>query len=108
MENAGVYGGQPEAVCVPYHAFTDGRRRGNRPRNDPHRTIYSGGAGAGAGGGFASDDTGGDQFRLELLGGLSVPLFAFLLVEGFRNTSDYRRYLLTMVGFALAEGCEVP
>lgn len=43
---------------------------------------------------------------LELLGGLSVPLFAFLLVEGFRNTSDYRRYLLTMVGFALLS--EVP
>ncbi|MDO5344440.1 MAG: TraX family protein [Lachnospiraceae bacterium] len=43
---------------------------------------------------------------LELLGGLSVPIFAFLLVEGFRNTSSYSRYLLTMVLFALLS--EIP
>lgn len=33
---------------------------------------------------------------LELLGGLSVPLFAFLLVEGFLNTSDFWKYFVTM------------
>lgn len=38
---------------------------------------------------------------MQLLGGMAVPLFAFLLVEGFRNTSDYRRYLLSVAGFAL-------
>lgn len=37
---------------------------------------------------------------LQLLGGMAVPLFAFLLVEGFRHTSDYRRYLLSVVLFA--------
>lgn len=43
---------------------------------------------------------------LELVGGLAVPIFAFLLVEGFRNTSSYSRYLLTMVIFALLS--EIP
>ena len=33
---------------------------------------------------------------LQLLGGMAVPLFAFLLVEGFLHTSDYRRYLLSV------------
>lgn len=43
---------------------------------------------------------------LTLIGGLAVPVFAFLLVEGFQHTSNYRRYLLTMLGFAVIS--EVP
>lgn len=43
---------------------------------------------------------------LQLLGGLAVPVFAFLLVEGFRHTSNYRNYLVTMLVFALIS--EVP
>lgn len=38
---------------------------------------------------------------LQLIGGLAVPVFAFLLVEGFRHTSSYAGYLLAMVIFAL-------
>jgi hypothetical protein len=43
---------------------------------------------------------------LQLLGGLAVPVFAFLLVEGFKNTSIYPKYLLTMAVFALIS--EIP
>ncbi len=43
---------------------------------------------------------------LQLLGGIAVPLFAFLLVEGFLHTSDYRWYLLSVVLFALVS--EIP
>lgn len=43
---------------------------------------------------------------MQLLGGLAVPVFAFLLVEGFLYTSSYRRYLLTMAAFAVIS--EVP
>lgn len=43
---------------------------------------------------------------LQLIGGLAVPVFAFLLVEGFQRTSSYSRYLLTMLGFAVVS--EVP
>lgn len=34
---------------------------------------------------------------LSYLGYISLPIFAFLLVEGFRNTGDFRRYAITMV-----------
>lgn len=43
---------------------------------------------------------------LQLLGGLAVPVFAFLMVEGFLNTSSYKKYLLSLTVFALAS--EVP
>ena len=43
---------------------------------------------------------------LQLLGGLSLPIFTFLLVEGFYHTSDYRKYLLRMVGLAVIS--EIP
>jgi len=43
---------------------------------------------------------------LQLLGGLAVPVFAFLLVEGFMHTSSFSRYLLAMLVFAIAS--EVP
>ncbi len=43
---------------------------------------------------------------MQLIGGLAVPVFAFLLVEGFRHTSDYRKYLMTMLLFAVIS--EVP
>ncbi len=38
---------------------------------------------------------------MQLIGGMAIPVFAFLLVEGFRNTSDYKKYLLTMIITAL-------
>lgn len=33
---------------------------------------------------------------LQLLGGLAIPVFAFLLVEGFYHTSDYKNYLIAV------------
>ena len=33
----------------------------------------------------------------QLVGGMALPIFAFLLVEGIRNTSDYKKYLITML-----------
>lgn len=43
---------------------------------------------------------------MQLIGGLAVPIFAFLLVEGFLKTSSYGRYLITMVVFAVIS--EIP
>ncbi len=43
---------------------------------------------------------------LQLIGGLAIPLFAFLLVEGFVHTASFKRYLLTMAAFAAVS--EVP
>ena len=42
----------------------------------------------------------------QLAGGLALPIFAFLLVEGVRNTSDYKKYLLAMLGTAILS--EIP
>ena len=50
--------------------------------------------------------TAGWTLALQLAGGLAVPVYAFLLVEGFCRTSDYRRYLLTILLFAVIS--EVP
>lgn len=38
---------------------------------------------------------------MQLIGGLAIPIFAFLLVEGFRHTSSYRNYLRNMLLTAL-------
>ena len=43
---------------------------------------------------------------LQLIGGLALPVFAFLLIEGFRKTSSYRSYLLSIIFFALIS--EIP
>ncbi|MDY4222721.1 MAG: TraX family protein [Candidatus Faecousia sp.] len=42
----------------------------------------------------------------QLLGGLAIPVFAFLLVEGFLHTRNFKVYLIRMVGFALLS--EIP
>ena len=43
---------------------------------------------------------------MQLAGGLAVPVFAFLLVEGFLKTSSYQKYLLSILLFAVIS--EVP
>ena len=43
---------------------------------------------------------------MQLMGGMALPVFAFLLVEGFKNTSSYKRYLASMTVFALIS--EIP
>ncbi len=43
---------------------------------------------------------------MQIVGGLAVPIFAFLLVEGFRNTSDFKKYLLRLSVLAIVS--EVP
>ena len=42
----------------------------------------------------------------QLLGGLAIPVFAFVLVEGFVHTKNYKAYLIRMLLFALAS--EIP
>ena len=41
------------------------------------------------------------RFRLQSVGALAFPLFCFLLSEGFRYTHSKKRYLLSMLAFAL-------
>lgn len=43
---------------------------------------------------------------MQLLGGLAVPVFSFLLVEGFLHTSSYKKYVLSIAFFALLS--EIP
>lgn len=43
---------------------------------------------------------------MQLIGGMALPVFAFLLVEGFRNTSNIRRYVISLLIFALIS--EIP
>ena len=43
---------------------------------------------------------------MQLIGGLAVPIFAFILVEGFLKTSSYSRYLISMILFAVIS--EIP
>lgn len=38
---------------------------------------------------------------MQLIGGLAVPVFAFLLVEGFRHTAAFGSYLLRLLLFAV-------
>lgn len=38
---------------------------------------------------------------LEMIYGSAVPIFAFLLVQGFCHTANYRKYLLRVLGVAL-------
>ena len=41
------------------------------------------------------------RFRLQSVGALAFPLFCYLLSEGFRYTRSKKRYLLSMLAFAL-------
>lgn len=43
---------------------------------------------------------------LRMIGRLAFPIFCFCLVEGFRHTSDFKRYLRLMLSFAFIS--EVP
>lgn len=43
---------------------------------------------------------------LQLIGSLAIPVFPFLLVEGFAHTSSFRRYLLAILACAVVS--EVP
>lgn len=43
---------------------------------------------------------------MQLIGGMAIPIFAFLLVEGFRNTSNFKQYLGII--FLVALFSEIP
>ena len=43
---------------------------------------------------------------MQLIGGMAMPVFTFLLVEGFRNTSDFKKYFLSVLLFAAVS--EIP
>jgi len=47
-----------------------------------------------------------DVLWLRAIGRLAFPIFAFLVVEGFVHTSNFKRYFSTMVLFAFV--CQVP
>lgn len=51
------------------------------------------------GGILASEEPG--KVILTYMGYISLPIFAFLLVEGFRNTGNLRRYAIAMVAAAV-------
>lgn len=48
----------------------------------------------------------GNQMWLHYLGRIAYPIFAFMLVEGFRHTSNMKKYLVRMLIFALIS--EIP
>lgn len=43
---------------------------------------------------------------MQLIGGMAMPIFTFLLVEGFRNTSDFKKYFFSVLLFAAVS--EIP
>jgi len=43
----------------------------------------------------------GFHFPMQLAGGLTFPIMAFLLVEGYRYTSNIKKYLLRLLGFGV-------
>lgn len=51
---------------------------------------------------FPADSMAATKMTMLMLSYLAMPIFAFLLVEGFLHTSDLKKYLLTMLVSALA------